>query len=116
MRLATTLIGFNTLFATDSLDGLMSTTSLTRSFVGIVLLPLMTNDLTPIEAAYNDKMDICLQITVGKCVQTALFVTPVIVIIGWGMGIDEMTLSFDGFEVAALLASVLYINFMIANG
>jgi Ca2+:H+ antiporter len=116
IAVATTLIGFNTLFATDSLDGLMSTTSLTRSFVGIVLLPLMTNDLAPIEAVYNDKMEICLQITVGKCVQTALFVTPVIVIIGWGMGIDEMTLSLDGFEVAALLASILYINFMTANG
>jgi Ca2+:H+ antiporter len=82
ITVATTLIGFNTLFATDSLDGMMSTTSLTRTFVGIVLLPLMYNDLAPIEAAYNDKMDICLQITVGKCVQTALFVTPAIVIIG----------------------------------
>jgi Ca2+:H+ antiporter len=32
------------------------------------------------------------------------------------MGIDEMTLSFDGFEVVALFASALYIGFLTGNG
>ncbi|PSN61325.1 hypothetical protein BS50DRAFT_578687, partial [Corynespora cassiicola Philippines] len=116
IALSTTLIGFNTYFATNSLEGLLNQTGLTTSFVGIVLLPLFTNDLEPIMAGYHGNMDMCLQATVGKCIQTTLFVIPAVVVIGWGMGIDEMTLSFNGFDVAALLSSAIYIAFMTNTG
>lgn len=116
ITLSTTLVGFNTYFATNSLEGLLNQTGLTISFVGIVLLPLFTNDLEPIMAGYYGDLDLCLQATVGKCIQTTLFVIPVIVIIGWGMDVDEMTLSFNGFDVAALLSSAIYIAFLTNNG
>lgn len=116
MVLAGIFIGFNTYFAVDSLEGLLNTTSLTTSFVGIVLLPLFTNDPEPIESAYNGDMDLCLQTTVGKCIQTTMFVIPLVVIIAWGMNIDEMTLQFNGFDVTALFASSLYITFLTNNG
>lgn len=116
MVLSSTLIGFNTYFAVDSLEGLLNTTSLTTSFVGIVLLPLFTNDLEPIQSAYEGDMDLCLQTTVGKCIQATMFLIPLVVIIGWGMNIDEMTLEFDGFDVTALFASTLYITFLTNNG
>jgi Ca2+:H+ antiporter len=114
--LSATLVGFNTYFAANSLEGLLNQTGLTTSFVGIVLLPLFTNDLEPIMAGYHGDLDLCLQATVGKCIQTTLFVIPVVVIIGWGMGIYEMTLSFNGFDVAALLSSSIYIAFLTSNG
>ncbi|KAF2419591.1 hypothetical protein EJ08DRAFT_598909 [Tothia fuscella] len=104
---ATTMLGFNTFSATNSLEDFMVATGLTKSFVGIILLPLMTNDLAAVDAGLKRNMNLCLQVTIGKCVQTAFFVTPIIVIIGWGMKIDNMTLNFDGFDVAALFASVL---------
>jgi Ca2+:H+ antiporter len=116
IALSTTLIGFNTYFCTNSLESLLNQTGLTTSFVGIVLLPLLTNDLEPIMAGYRGDMDLCLQATVGKCIQTTLFVIPVVVLIGWGMGIDEMTLNFSGFDVAALFSSALYIAFLTNNG
>lgn len=116
MVISSTFIGFNTYFAVNSLEGLLNTTSLTTSFVGIVLLPLFTNDLEPIQAAYKGDMDLCLQTTVGKCIQTTMFVIPLVVVIGWGMKIDEMTLYFDGFDVTALFASTLYITFLTSNG
>jgi Ca2+:H+ antiporter len=116
ITISTTLVGFNTYLATNSLKGLLNETKLTRSFVGIALLPLFTSDLEPIMAAVHDDMDLCLQATVGKCIQTTLFVIPVVVIIGWGMGIDEMKLSFDGVDVAALFSSALYIVFLTNYG
>lgn len=116
IALSTTFIGFNTYFAANSLEGLLNQTGLTTSFVGIVLLPLFTNDLEPIMAGYHGDLDLCLQATVGKCIQTTLFVIPVVVIIGWGMGVDEMTLVFNGFDVAALLSSAIYIAFLTNNG
>jgi Ca2+:H+ antiporter len=116
IAVSTTFIGFNTYFATNSLEDLLGSTGLTTSFVGIVLLPLFTNDLEPIMAALHSDMELCLQATVGKCLQSTLFVIPVVVMIAWGMGIDEMTLSFNGFDVTALFASALYIAFLTNNG
>jgi Ca2+:H+ antiporter len=116
IAVSTVLVGFSTYFAVNSLEGLLDTTNLTTSFVGIVLLPLFTNDPEPIQAAYKGDMDLCLQTTVGKCIQTTMFVIPLVVIIGWGMKIDEMTLYFNGFDVTALFASALYITFLTNNG
>jgi Ca2+:H+ antiporter len=70
---STVFVGFNTYFAVNSLEGLLDTTNLTTSFVGIVLLPLFTNDPEPVQAAYKGDMDLCLQTTVGKCIQTTMF-------------------------------------------
>ena len=111
----TTLLGFNTAFATDSLDGLVEATGLSRTFIGIVLLPLLSNDITVIKPAIKDQMDLCILLTVGKCIQTTLLVIPFTVLLGWIIGVD-LELSFDGFEVAALFASTLYINSMIEKG
>lgn len=113
--LCTTLIAFNTLFATNSLDGLFQQTGISRTFVGIVLLPLLSNDATVIVPAVKDAMDQVLLLTVGKCLQTILVVTPLLILLGWIMGKD-MNLSFDPFEVVALFASVLYINSIISIG
>ena len=111
----TTLLAFNTTFATDSLDGLIESTGLSKTFIGIVLLPLLSNDLAVLKPAINDQMDLCVLLTVGKCVQTSLFVIPFTVLVGWIIGVD-LALSFDGFEVAALFASVLYIVSIISGG
>ncbi|KAF7162565.1 hypothetical protein CNMCM5623_007811 [Aspergillus felis] len=116
MALSATLIGFHGLFATDTLEALMRQTGMTETFVGIFLLPLLTNDSEPVKAAARGEMDICLLSTVGKCVQTTFLIIPVIVILGWIMQVDNMTLSFDGFEIATLFASVIYINVLISNG
>lgn len=37
-------------------------------------------------------------------------------LLAWPMGLPEVTLVFDGFEVVSLFAAVLLINFMIVNG
>lgn len=116
IALSTTLLGFNTYLATNPLESVLTQTNLTKSFVGIVLLPLFTNDLEPIMAGYHNDLNLCLQATVGKCVQTTLFVIPVVVVIGWGMDVGEMTLSFNGFDVAALLASAIYITLLTKQG
>ena len=115
LPLATTVLAFNTSFATDSLNGMIEATGLSITFVGIVLLPLLSNDFTVVRPAMKDEMSLSVALTVGKCLQTTLLVIPFVVILGWMMGVD-LELSFDGFEVAALFASVLYINSMIAEG
>ena len=48
--------------------------------------------------------------------QVALFLIPLLVVIGWGMGNEHMNLSFDVFQVAVLFVSVLLCNYLIGDG
>ena len=114
--ISTVLIAFNTQFATESINGLLNQAGLTPTFVGLIILPLLSNDPTTLVDAYKDKMDLSLELTIGKCMQTALMVVPLVVIIGWGMGVEDMTLQFNGFEVASLFASILIVNHIVQDG
>ena len=114
--ISTVLIAFNTQFATESINGLLNQAGLTPTFVGLIILPLLSNDPTTLVDAYKDKMDLSLELTMGKCMQTALMVVPLVVIIGWGMGVEDMTLQFNGFEVASLFASILIVNHIVQDG
>lgn len=114
--ISTVLIAFNTQFATESINGLLDQAGLTPTFVGLIILPLLSNDPTTLVDAYKDKMDLSLELTIGKCMQTALMVVPLVVIIGWGMGVEGMTLQFNGFEVASLFASILIVNHIVQDG
>ena len=113
---STVFIAFNTQFATDSINGLLSEAGLSATFVGLVILPLLSNDPTTVVIAYKDKIDLSLAMTTGKCIQTSLMVIPLILIIAWGMDIDDMTLVFNGFEVLALFASILTVNYIMQDG
>ena len=109
-----TLTGFCTHFAVDSIDALSSKAKLSKTFIGLILLPILNNHLTPVNHAINDNMHTTMNFTIGKCLQTSLFVTPLMVIIAWGMG-RHLTLNFDGFEIVSLFASVLLLNYLIID-
>ncbi|KAK3934247.1 hypothetical protein QBC46DRAFT_347855 [Diplogelasinospora grovesii] len=55
-------------------------------------------------------MHLAIGVAVGSSMQITLFIIPLLVIIGWGMGIDEMSLSFDMFQVAVLFVAVLLVD------
>jgi len=61
-------------------------------------------------------MDLAIGVAVGSSMQVSLLLIPLMVIIGWIMGNDEMNLSFDGFQVAVLFVAVLLVNYLIGDG
>lgn len=61
-------------------------------------------------------MDLAIGVAVGSSMQVALFIIPFLVIVGWGMDIEAMNLSFDTFQVAVLFVAVLLVNYLIADG
>lgn len=61
-------------------------------------------------------MDLAIGVAVGSSMQVSLFLIPLLVIIGWIMGKEEMDLSFDGFQIAVLFVSVLLVNYLIGDG
>jgi Ca2+:H+ antiporter len=82
---------------------------LTELFIGVMLIPLVGNvaeHLVAVQVAIANKMDLSLGIAIGSGLQVALFVTPVLVFAGVLLG-APMTLVFNTYELAALVAATL---------
>ncbi|OKL60913.1 hypothetical protein UA08_03561 [Talaromyces atroroseus] len=108
-------------FMVDAIDAVTSGNSgISETFVGLILLPIVGNaaeHATAVTCAVKDKMDLAIGVAVGSSMQIALLVLPLIVVIGWIMGNDNMTLDFgDGFQVVVLFVAVLLVNYLIADG
>ncbi len=91
---------------------------LTELFVGVMLVPLVGNiaeHLVAVQAALRDKMDLSLGIAVGSGLQIALFVAPVLVLVGVVIG-QPMTLVFNSFELVALIVASLVAVFISMDG
>ncbi|KAI1811379.1 Calcium/proton exchanger [Poronia punctata] len=93
--------------------------SVSEEFIGLILIPIVGNaceHATAVTVAVKDKMDLAIGVAIGSSMQVALFLIPLLVIIGWGIGNEEMTLAFDTFQVVTLFVSVLLVNYLIGDG
>ncbi|KAL1592246.1 hypothetical protein SLS60_011323 [Paraconiothyrium brasiliense] len=84
---------------------------ISQSFLGLIILPLLEADPMAIEVAKQDAMDLSVTLTLGRSMQTAFLIVPLTVLLAWCMGIDGMTLEFQGFSIAALCASVIIVTY-----
>ncbi|CAK7228138.1 hypothetical protein SBRCBS47491_006802 [Sporothrix bragantina] len=116
---STVVIAFCAEFLVDSIDYVTTKGHISKEFLGLILLPIVGNaaeHATAVTVAVKDKMDLAIGVAVGSSMQVALFLIPLLVVIGWGMGLDDMSLSFDIFQVAVLFVSVLLVNYLIGDG
>lgn len=104
------LLGVCTSFMVDSVDGLTQKTLLSQSFVGIILLPLLSCNLHAITLAKKDKLQQSFELTINNSVQVLLFILPLAVMIGWMRGDPSMTLLFDGPQVMSLGLAILILK------
>lgn len=61
-------------------------------------------------------MDLAIGVAVGSSMQIALLILPLVVVIGWIIGNDGMTLEFDGFLLTVVFVAVLLVNYLIGDG
>jgi len=102
----------------DSIEPVAEAWNVSEVFVGIILLPIVGNaaeHVTAVSVAMKNKMDLAIGVAVGSSMQIALFVTPLMVIIGWIIG-QPMTLFFHTFETCVLFVSVLIVNYLLQDG
>jgi Ca2+:H+ antiporter len=81
---------------------------LTPFFVGVVLIPTIGNlaeHLVAVQLAFKNKMEFAMAVCYGSSLQVALFVAPVLVLVGLLLG-QPMDLVFHPLEVAAVGAAV----------
>jgi calcium/proton exchanger cax len=89
-----------------------------ETFIGLIILPIVGNaaeHVTAITVAMKNKMDLAIGVAVGSSIQIALFITPLVVILGWIMNHD-MTLYFTLFETVCLFVSTFIVNFLVLDG
>ena len=92
----------------DSIETFIESFGLSAFFVGVVLVPTIGNlaeHLVAVQLAAKDKMEFAMAVSFGSSLQVALFVAPILVIIGAILG-QPMDLVFTPLEVAAVAAAV----------
>lgn len=105
-------------FLVDSIDSLVATAHISKTFVGLILLPIVGNaaeHVTAIVVAVKDKMDLAMGVAIGSSMQIALLVTPFLVILGWIID-QPMTLHFEIFETVVFFLSILVVAYVIQDG
>ncbi|KAJ3380588.1 hypothetical protein HDU92_005879 [Lobulomyces angularis] len=120
-----TLLVVSTLFVAGcaeylvgSIEGISEDWNLSKTFVGIILLPIVGNaaeHLTAVTAAMHSRMALSLGVALGSSMQIALLVIPFTVIAGFFMNVP-MDLHFTVFETAVLFISVFVVNSIISDG
>ncbi|KAH1438934.1 hypothetical protein KXX68_005754 [Aspergillus fumigatus] len=119
LAISTAFVALCAEFMVGSIDALTERGGISKTFVGLILLPIVGNaaeHATAVTVACKDKMDLSIGVAVGSSMQIALLVLPLIIVIGWIMGLEDMTLYFDAFQVILLFVSVLLVNYLIADG
>lgn len=91
---------------------------LSELFIGVMLIPIVGNiaeHIVAVQVAYQNKMDLSLGIAIGSGLQIALFVTPILVGVSILLG-HPMTLVFNSFELAGLIAAALIAVLISVDG
>ena len=102
----------------SSLEEATESLGLTALFTGVIVLPIIGNaaeHATAVTVAMKDKMELSISVAVGSTLQIALFVAPVLVLLGQFMG-QPMNLDFNLFELVAVAVAVLLANSVSTDG
>jgi Ca2+:H+ antiporter len=91
-----------------SIEPFIKTFGLSEFFVGVILIPTIGNlaeHIVAVQLAFKNKMEFAMAVSFGSSLQVALFVGPVLVLLGLVVG-QPMDLVFQPLEVAAVGVAV----------
>lgn len=91
---------------------------LTPLFTGVILLPLIggaAEYVTAVSVAIKNNMDLSVSVAMGSSLLVALFMAPLLVLIGQAIG-QPMDLDFNPFEVVAVAVAVTVANLISLDG
>jgi Ca2+:H+ antiporter len=115
---AAAAVGVVSEFLVHAVDAAGTTLGLGKVFMGVVVVAMVGNAAehsTAILMAMKGKMDLSLSIAVGSSMQIALFVAPLLVIVGHFTGMP-LGLEFSMLEVVAVMLSVGVVALLIHDG
>jgi Ca2+:H+ antiporter len=95
------------------------TLGMSPTFIGLILLAAVGGAAeigSAIAMGRKDKMDLSVGIALGSCIQIALFVAPILVLLGGAVGPKPFTLTFSQGEMGCLFISVLLGTLVASDG
>jgi Ca2+:H+ antiporter len=115
---ATLLIAALSEVLVGAVEVTVSTLGVSEFFIGIIVVPLVGNvaeHVVAVQAAWKNKMELSMAVSLGSSLQIALFVAPLLVFISLLMG-NPLTLVFNRFEIVALFAGSLIAALVAQDG
>jgi len=91
---------------------------LTPLFTGVILVPLIggaAEYFTAVRLAIKNNMDLSVSVAMGSSLLVAMFMAPLLVLVGQAIG-QPMDLDFNPFEVVAVAISVVVANLISLDG
>jgi Ca2+:H+ antiporter len=86
---STALVTFYSKFMVNSISDIIVSGTISTTFVGLILLPIVGNAAKHVIAvivAYKDKMSLVINVAIRFSIQIALLVLPFVVILSWIIG------------------------------
>lgn len=118
LLLSTIFVSIAADYLVGTIDEIVESSGLSKTFIGLVVIPIVGNaaeHVTAIYVAHKNKMDLAIGVAIGSSLQIAIFVTPLLVLIGWVMDVP-MSLYFSMFETAVIFVAVFITNSLILDG
>ncbi len=111
------LMSMNAEFLVSTIDQITHEGHLSEAMIGLIILPIVGNMaeyITVVTVAVREKLDLAIAVSVGSSIQIALCVAPLTVLAGWFLE-QDLYLTFNFFEMATLIGTVLLVNIIILS-
>jgi Ca2+:H+ antiporter len=118
LLIATIGVAFESEIFVGAVEEATAGLGLTPLFTGVILLPLVggaAEYVTAVRVALKNNMDLSVSVAMGSSLLVALFVAPLLVIVGRVIG-QPMDLNFNLFEVVAVIITVAIANLVSLDG
>ena len=114
---ASVLAAFMSEILVGAAEGTGEALGMSQTFIGIIVVAVVggaAESLSAISAGARNKLDLTMGIVYGSCIQIALFVAPVLVLLSRVIAPEPLYLSFGRTELGTLFLTVL-IGAAVAN-
>jgi len=108
--LASVLAAWMSEILVGAAEGTGKALGMSQTFIGIVFLAIVggaAESGSAIATARRNKMDLSMGIALGSCIQIALFVAPMLVLLSYVVAPQPLELSFGRAEMGSLFLAVL---------
>ncbi|KAF7970620.1 hypothetical protein HWV62_23549 [Athelia sp. TMB] len=102
MVAVTIMVSINAEWLVESLDTISTTIS--KEWIALIMVPAISSIaecVTAVNVSVKDRLTLSVSVAISSTIQTALFVIPFMVTLGWALG-KPLALLFDPFESVGL--------------
>ena len=96
----------------EEIEYIVTERGVSDAFMGLILVPLVekaAEHLTAVDEAWDNQMNFALAHILGATIQTALFNSSLVVIVGWGLN-KAMDLNFEVFNIVVLIMTIIVVG------